>query len=249
MEYCARASCRASTRSACRGYHIREAGRDRRRRRSASPIAGALCYLELAVRARHRPRHARAPRVVLLGRPQRLLRGDRQAARGASAVGAADPRAARLQGPAVVADARALPDRRRVADRPAAAQQHRPHRDPGAGRGARRHAVAAHQLASTRRFAIPSEEAIKVAVRTQQILLRGDAASPTSSIRSRGSYYVESLTTRIEERGARPHRAHRRDGRHGRGDQHRLRQPDHRRLVVGAAGQKIESDERDRSSA
>ena len=33
-----------------------------------------------------------------------------------------------------------------LADRPAAAEQHRPHRDRGAGRRARRHPVAAHQL-------------------------------------------------------------------------------------------------------
>ena len=38
------------------------------------------------------------------------------------------------------------PDRGRVADRPAAAGQHRSDRDRGAGRGARRHPVAAHQL-------------------------------------------------------------------------------------------------------
>jgi methylmalonyl-CoA mutase N-terminal domain/subunit len=47
-------------------------------------------------------------------------------------------------------------------------------------------------------FAIPSEDAIKIAVRTQQILLEesgaGDVVDPLG-----GSYYVESLTTRIEE--------------------------------------------------
>jgi methylmalonyl-CoA mutase N-terminal domain/subunit len=47
-------------------------------------------------------------------------------------------------------------------------------------------------------FAIPSEEAIKIAVRTQQILLyetgAGDVVDPLA-----GSYYVESLTSRIEE--------------------------------------------------
>jgi methylmalonyl-CoA mutase N-terminal domain/subunit len=47
-------------------------------------------------------------------------------------------------------------------------------------------------------FAIPSEEAIKVAVRTQQIILHetgtADVVDPLG-----GSYYVESLTSRIEE--------------------------------------------------
>ena len=47
-------------------------------------------------------------------------------------------------------------------------------------------------------FAIPSEQAIKVAVRTQQILLHetgvADVVDPLG-----GSYYVESLTTQIEQ--------------------------------------------------
>ena len=46
----------------------------------------------------------------------------------------------------VVADALPHPDGRGVADRPAAAQQHRAHRDRGARRRARRDAVAAHEL-------------------------------------------------------------------------------------------------------
>src|SRR4051795_6646699 len=50
-------------------------------------------------------------------------------------------------------------------------------------------------------FAIPSEEAIKIAVRTQQILLHesgaGDVVDPLA-----GSYYVETLTTQIEQEAA-----------------------------------------------
>jgi methylmalonyl-CoA mutase N-terminal domain/subunit len=50
-------------------------------------------------------------------------------------------------------------------------------------------------------FAIPSEEAIKIAVRTQQIILEesgaGDVVDPLA-----GSYYVESLTSQIEEEAA-----------------------------------------------
>jgi methylmalonyl-CoA mutase N-terminal domain/subunit len=47
-------------------------------------------------------------------------------------------------------------------------------------------------------FAIPSEEAIKIAVRTQQILLEETGAADVVDPLG-GSYYVESLTTRIEE--------------------------------------------------
>ena len=47
-------------------------------------------------------------------------------------------------------------------------------------------------------FAIPSEEAIKIAVRTQQILLEESGAADVVDPLG-GSYYIESLTTRIEE--------------------------------------------------
>ena len=57
--------------------------------------------------------------------------------------GAKDPRS--------LDDALPLADRRRDAHRAAADEQRRARRLPGAGRGARRHAVAAHQLAWTRR--------------------------------------------------------------------------------------------------
>jgi methylmalonyl-CoA mutase N-terminal domain/subunit len=50
-------------------------------------------------------------------------------------------------------------------------------------------------------LAIPSEEAIKVAIRTQQIILHesgaGDVVDPLA-----GSYYVEKLTTELEERAS-----------------------------------------------
>jgi methylmalonyl-CoA mutase N-terminal domain/subunit len=47
-------------------------------------------------------------------------------------------------------------------------------------------------------FAIPSEEAIKIAVRTQQILLHETGAADVVDPLA-GSYYVESLTSKIEE--------------------------------------------------
>ena len=97
-------------------------------------------------RARPRRRRLRAAPELLLQRPDRLLRGDRQVPRRAPDLGARAARHVRRQEPEVVADALPHADRRRVADRPAAAQQHRPHGDRGARRRARRHPVAAHQL-------------------------------------------------------------------------------------------------------
>ena len=50
-------------------------------------------------------------------------------------------------------------------------------------------------------FAIPSEGAIKIAVRTQQIILHESGAADVVDPLG-GSYYVESLTSRIEEEAA-----------------------------------------------
>ena len=97
--------------------------------------------------ARRRPegRRLRAPPGLLLQRPQQRLPGGREVPRRPQHVGARDEGALRRAGPEV-ADA-ALPhaDRRRHADRPAAAQQRRPRRAAGLRGGLRRHAVAAHQ--------------------------------------------------------------------------------------------------------
>ena len=97
-------------------------------------------------RARTRRRRVRAAPVVLLGHPQRLLRGDREAARRAPHLGASHARALRREGSALVDDALPLADGRRDAHGAAADEQRRARRLSGDGRGARRHAVAAHQL-------------------------------------------------------------------------------------------------------
>ena len=127
------------------GYHIREAGLDGR--------AGARLHAQgrpdlrrARRRARPRRRRLRAAPELLLQRADRLLRGDRQVPRRPPHLGARAARDLRREGPAVVADAHPRADRRGLAHRPAAAQQHRAHRDRGARRGARRHAVAAHEL-------------------------------------------------------------------------------------------------------
>ena len=98
-------------------------------------------------RARARPRRVRAAALVLLQRPQRLLRRDRQDPSGPSHVGAHHARALRRQDRPRLSAAHPLPDLGRLAHRAAAAEQRRARRDAGAGRRAGRHAVAAHELA------------------------------------------------------------------------------------------------------
>ena len=123
---------------------------------------------------------------------------------------------------ALAADALPHPDGRRLADRPAAAQQHRAHRDRGAGRRARRHAVAAHQL--LRRGAGAPDRASGP----------GRAAHPADHRRGdRGDQHDRSAGGLVLRRGAdrrdggtglRLLRQDRRARRHGRGGQARLPQ-------------------------
>ena len=113
----------------------------------AFTLADGIGYVEECVEARPRRRRLRAAALVLLRRPQRLLRGDRQVPRRAPHLGARHEGALRREERRDHEAAHARADRRRLAHRAAAVQQRRARRAPGAGRGARRHAVAAHQLA------------------------------------------------------------------------------------------------------
>ena len=128
------------------GYHIREAG--------ATAVAGAGVHAARRhrVRAGRRRRRARRGRVrsadvVLLQRPQRLLRRDREVPRRAAHLGARDARAVRRERRAIAEAALPRADRRRLADGAAADEQRDAHDAAGAFGGARRHQLAAHQFA------------------------------------------------------------------------------------------------------
>ena len=97
-------------------------------------------------RARAGRRLVRAAALVLLQLAHRLLRRDREVPRGAPHLRAAHAREVRREGSALVAAALPHADRRLQRDRAAAGEQHRARRLRGDGGGARRHAVAAHQL-------------------------------------------------------------------------------------------------------
>ena len=86
----------------------------------------------------------------------------------------------------------------RVADRAAAAEQHRPDRDRGARRRARRDPVAAHEFSFDEALALPTEQAVRVALRTQQIIAE-ETGVANSIDPLGGSYLVEALTDRMEE--------------------------------------------------
>ena len=89
-------------------------------------------------------RRVRAAALVLLQQPLRLLRGDRQVPGVPPDLVEADERALPGRERALDVDALPHPDRRRLADAAAAAEQPDPRRDAGAGRDPRRDAVAPH---------------------------------------------------------------------------------------------------------
>ena len=128
------------------GYHIREAG-STAAQELAFTLADGFGYVELG-KSRGLDVDQFAPGlVVLLRRAHRLLRRDRQAARRAPDLGAVDARRVRRQDRQGAVAALPHPDRRRLADRAAAGEQHRADGDRGAGRGDGRDELAAHQRA------------------------------------------------------------------------------------------------------
>jgi methylmalonyl-CoA mutase N-terminal domain/subunit len=195
MEYCADVMPRFNPLSAC-GYHIREAGATAVEEVGLT-IAAALCYLEHA-RERGIDPDVIAPRVSFFWDVHndffeeiaklraarrlwaRLLR-DR--------MGCRDPRSWLMRAHCQTAGV-SLTAQQPLNNVARTAVQ----------------ALAAvlggtqslHTNSLDEAFAIPSEEAIKIAVRTQQILLEesgaGDIVDPLG-----GSYYIESLTNEIEE--------------------------------------------------
>ena len=160
----------------------------------------------------------RAAALVLLQRPQRFLRGDREVPRGAAAVGAHHARPLRRDQPARAAAALPHPDRRQHADRAAAGQQHRPRRDPGAGGGARAARSRSTATAATRRSALPTEESARIALRTQQIIASESGVAEHRRSGRRRLRRSRQMTNRIERGSGRAARADRRGRRHARGD-------------------------------
>ena len=215
------------------GAGVHAGRRDRLRRRRAS--TAGLDVDDFAPAA-----------VVLLQLAQRLLRGDRQDARGAPHLGARHARALRREEPALVDAALPHADRRLLADRAAALQQHRARHGAGAGRGAGRHAVAAHRTRSTRRSRCPREDAVTIALRTQQILAEESGVTNTVDPLG-GSYFVEALTDRMERDAMDYIERIDADGRHDRRDRgaaSRRRRSPTRRTTTSARSTRREDDRR-----
>ena len=132
------------------GYHIREAG-STAAQELAFTLADGFAYVDACVE-RGLDVDEFAPRLSFFFNAHLDFFEEIAKYRAARRIWARQMRdQLRREGPALVADALPHADRRRLADGAAARGEPRPDGDRGARGGARRDAVAAHELASTRR--------------------------------------------------------------------------------------------------
>ena len=219
------------------GYHIREAG-STAVQELAFTLADGIGYVQAGVTRGLDGRRFRAAPVVLLQRPQRLLRGDRQVARRAPHVGDDHARALRRQGAASWRAAHARPDRGRSADRAAAAQQRRARRHPGAGRRSSGANAACTPTRWTRRWRCRAKRPCWSRCARNRSSPRRPG-SPTSSIRSAAATRSRRSPTGSSARPT-PTSSASTDRRHH--PRHRARLPaagDRRRLVPLPAASSI----------
>ena len=186
------------------GYHIREAG-STAVQEVAFTLANAIAYVEAARAAGLDVDRARPAAVVLLRRAQRLPRGDREVPRGAAAVGAHHARPVRRD--AIRARCSCAFTRRRPAARSTAQQP-----DNNIVRVAIQALAAVlggtqslHCNGRDEALALPTEEAARIALRTQQIIAAeiGRRQHGRSGRRRVGD---RAAHRRDRARGARAHR-------------------------------------------
>src|SRR5205807_5900567 len=99
----------------------------------------------MGYRPRSQSRRLRKPPLVLLQRPQRPVRGDREVSRRPTDLGAGDEGYLRREEPAVVAPPVPRADRRRQPDRPATRGQPRPDDGPGPRRRPRGSSIPSYE--------------------------------------------------------------------------------------------------------
>ena len=179
------------------GYHIREAG-STAVQELAFTLRDGMEYVDWALERGLADRRVRAAPELLLQRAQRFLRGDRQVPRGAQDLGAT---------PCATAMAR-KDERSLKAALPRA--DGRAVRSPGSSRTttwcARRcrrmaavlgGAQSLHTNSLDEAYALPSEQAVTIALRTQQVLAYESGVADTPDPLG-GSYFLEKLTLDTE---------------------------------------------------
>ena len=197
------------------GYHIREAG-STAAQELAFTLKNGLTYVERAIARGDRRRRLRAAAELLLQRADRLLRGDREVPRGAADLGARDARHLRREGPASLL----MRFHTQTAGVSLTAQQplnNIVRTAIEALAGVLGGTQSLHTNSYDEALALPTEEAVRIALRTQQ-MIAGETGVTNTADPLGGSYFVEALTDRMEALGLRllpPDRRARRDGRGG----------------------------------
>ncbi len=151
------------------GYHIREAG-STAAQELAFTLANGFAYVEAARGRRAGRRRLRPAAELLLQRPHGLLRGDRQVPGRPPHLGPLDARPLRRHRRPLPPAALPHPDRRGVADRPAARGEPGPRGHRGPGRACSAEPRACTPTPSTRPWPCPTEHAARLALRTQQVI-------------------------------------------------------------------------------
>ena len=178
------------------GYHIREAG--------STAAAGARVHAQGRLhlrrardRARPRRRRLRAAALLLLQRPHRLLRGDRQVPRRPPDLGARDARHLRRH----ATSARMLMRfHTQTAGVSLTAQQplvNIVRTTIEALAGVLGGTQSLHTNSFDEALALPTEEAVRVALRTQQVIAHETGVTNTADPLG-GAYFVEKLTDEME---------------------------------------------------
>ena len=178
------------------GYHIREAG-STAVQEVAFTFANAIAYVQAAATGRARRQLARPAAVVLLQRAQRLPRGGREVPRRAAAVGAHHEASA--SAPPIRARSSCASTPRRPAAR---SPRSSPTTTSSASRSRRwRRCMGGTQSLHTNgrdeALALPTEDAARIALRTQQIIGHESGVANTIDPFA-GSYHIEQLTNEIE---------------------------------------------------
>ena len=176
--------------------------------------AGARVHARRRVRlrgggdgARARRRLVRAAALLLLQRPHRLLRGDREVPRRPPDLGAracASATARRIRAPGSCASTRRRPGVSLTAQQPEVNIVRTALEALAAVLGGTQ---SLHTNSFDEALALPTEHAVKLALRTQQVIAHETGVASTIDPLG-GSYFVEELTNRLEAEALRLLRPH-----------------------------------------
>ena len=180
------------------GYHIREAG-STAQQELAFTLKDGLTYVEQAVeRGLDVDDFAPAP-VVLLQRPDRLLRGDRQVPRRPPHLGARAARDVRRAGTRARWQMRFHAQTAGVSLTAQQPLNNIVRTTIEALAGVLGGTQSLHTNSYDEALALPTEEAVTIALRTQQVIAHETGVTNTVDPLG-GSYFVEALTDEMEQR-------------------------------------------------